>query len=217
MVMLIAVVALIVALFWVGPGSSDLSNLALIPTAAAPGSSSTAATNTQAAGQRAWQSSRTAQMAYGVAQAKAHQWQADATLLMVTGTWNQADSQQTPGSSLSTWGYLYYSPGARSAVAISVVENQAALVTHGVQAGALSPLDASGWQIDSPAAVEKLLAAGGAAFIGQEQATTLFMTLTTNNESGRIEWFLSLINNQSGRSFTVRLDASTGEILEVGA
>ncbi|MEW5987034.1 MAG: hypothetical protein AB1791_10410 [Chloroflexota bacterium] len=215
LVMLIAVVALVVALFWAGPGRSDLSNLDLVPTAAAPGSWPTTAGQAAAPDLRGWQNSRTAQMAYGVAQAKARQWQADATLLMVTGTADAGDSARP--SAISTWGYLYYSPAARSAVAISVVENRAALVTQGVPAGPLAPLDASGWRIDSPAAVEKLLAAGGAEFIGQEESATLFMTLTTNNESGRIEWFLSLINNQSGRSFTVRLDASTGEILEVGA
>jgi hypothetical protein len=60
-----------------------------------------------------------------------------------------------------------------------------------------------------------LLNEGGATFVNDEGPTTLIMTLTTANPSGRIEWFTSLFAAQSGNSFTMRLDATSAEVLEV--
>jgi hypothetical protein len=43
----------------------------------------------------------------------------------------------------------------------------------------------------------------------------LIMNLTTDGPDGRIQWFISLFAPQTRHSFTIRLDAASGEVLEV--
>jgi hypothetical protein len=40
------------------------------------------------------------------------------------------------------------------------------------------------------------------------------MMLSTSNETGRIEWFVSLFGDQTLGSLTMRIDATSGEVLE---
>jgi hypothetical protein len=79
----------------------------------------------------------------------------------------------------------------------------------------MNPADLSGWQTDSPAVATTLLEQGGSAFIDQEGLTTLVMTLSTNTQAGRIEWFASLVGNQTGNSLNLVMNATTGEVIEI--
>jgi hypothetical protein len=41
------------------------------------------------------------------------------------------------------------------------------------------------------------------------------MTLSTNTQAGRIEWFASLVGNQTGNSLNLVMNATTGEVIEI--
>jgi hypothetical protein len=62
--------------------------------------------------------------------------------------------------------------------------------------------------------IQQFLGQGGAEFMTSNGVTTLTMMLSTGNENGRIEWLVSLFGDQTLNSLTMRIDATTGEILE---
>jgi hypothetical protein len=156
----------------------------------------------------------TALIASTFAQQVAHGWQADARLFQATATWQQANLQQIK-SGAGPWSFTYYSPAETAVAVINVTDNQATLLNENSSKNRLAPLEVSGWAINSPQAIDIMLAQGGATFMEQEGDATLIMTLTTDNGNGRMEWFVSLFSEQSGNSFTTRLDATSGEPLEV--
>jgi len=60
-----------------------------------------------------------------------------------------------------------------------------------------------------------LLAQGGQEFLAREGVTSMVMTLTTDNENGRLEWLIGLFAPQTENTLALRLDATSGEILEI--
>jgi hypothetical protein len=158
---------------------------------------------------------QTAKVAYAAAQNVALGWQNDATLLSATATWSQGAgrSELLPGE--NSWVFTFYAAGSGQTAVISVVAGQATLVRESQAAPPAVPLQATGWKIDSAAAVQSIMAAGGETFLKENPVSTLVATLSTNGGDGRIEWFLSLFGNHSGRSLTILLDATSGELLEV--
>lgn len=149
------------------------------------------------------------------AQKEAAAWQADAQLLKAAATWPQGADEEFVSDAKTAWSFTFYSPGRQATAVISVVENQASFLREKEVDNPLSPLPVSSWRIDSPAAVRTMLNEGGEAFLQREGVTTMAMNLSTVSENGRVEWFISLFGEQTGHSFSVRLDAATGEILEV--
>jgi hypothetical protein len=159
---------------------------------------------------------QTAKAAFAAAQREAMAWQEDAVLLNASAAWPQGASQQQVLDGETTWGFTFYSETTGTFAMISVVENQANLVSRGENPQqATQPLDASGWRVDSRAAIRQFLDEGGTTFMDAAGVTNLIMRLSTDNQSGRIEWFVSLFATQSGGSFTMRIDATSGEVLSV--
>jgi hypothetical protein len=158
---------------------------------------------------------QTAKMAYAAAQRAALNWRDDARLLNASATWPQGASQQQILSGETTWAFTFYSAASGAFVMISVVENQAAIVSEGEAAQATEPLAASGWQLDSRDAIQQFLEEGGATFMETAGVTNLIIQLNTDNSNGRIEWFVSLFAKQTGSSLNMRIDATSGEILSI--
>lgn len=156
----------------------------------------------------------TALVASTFAQQVAQGWQADARLYQASSTVPQASLGQLQ-TGTGAWNFTFYSPGQTAVATIDVVNNQANLLSDNPSQNRLAPLEVSGWKLNSPEAITIMLQQGGEAFMRQESAATLIMTLTTDNGNGRIEWFISLFAEQSGNSFTTRLDATSGEVLEI--
>lgn len=197
LVVLLVIVAGLALLLWLQPDLSDPPSVTIQPIAYTPA-----------------YDGQTALVASVVAQQVAQGWQPDAKLYRATATWPGV-TVATAQTGATTWDFTYYSPGQTAVSAISVIENQATLLQNSASDNPLAPLDVAGWKINSPEAVVSLLREGGQSFIEQEGLVTLIMTLTTDNGNGRIEWFLSLFGDQTGNSFTIRLDATSGEVLEI--
>ncbi|NKQ37312.1 MAG: hypothetical protein HF973_17065 [Chloroflexi bacterium] len=205
LVVLLIAVAVVSLLFWFGPRQSATVQtqdplreqaLKIEPTSVYEGN--------------------TAKVAYAAAQNEAQAWQADAELLNASATWPQGASAQQLLDGEASWGFIFYSPSAQEIALISVVEDEATLVSTAAHTQENPVLNVSGWNLDSQEVVRSLLEAGGNDFINQEQVTTLTTALFTDDQeqNGRMEWQASLISLANGRALTLRIDATSGEILD---
>ncbi len=159
---------------------------------------------------------QTAKNAYVIAQQSAQAWQADAVLVSATATWPQGLQAADLMSGKETWGFVFYSPATKNTAVVSVSDGVATLSPRTTQRQ-LSLFDVTSWQRDSAEATEIFLNNGGAGFIEREGITVYSMTLSMNNPNGngRVEWLMTLLSTQNGHSLTVRVDAASGELLEV--
>jgi uncharacterized protein YpmB len=158
---------------------------------------------------------QTAHFAYVTAEKTAVSWQPDAVLLNATATWPQGATEKALREGETTWGFTFYSPAAASMALISVLDNEANLVMQGAMPDAPQLLDVSGWRMDSTDVIDRLMDAGGAAFINQEGIAVLTMSLNLGSGNGRILWDIQLASPQSQDALIMSIDANSGEILEI--
>lgn len=158
---------------------------------------------------------RSAIVAYASAQKTAAAWQPDAQLITAQATWPQGSTADQLRQGETSWGFTFYSPAAQQVAVFSVVEDEAALISQGDHQQTEPLLSASGWNLDSQDAIETFLAGGGNTFLADSGVATLTMALLANDVegNGRLEWQLSLFSLQTGQAFTMRLDATSGDIL----
>lgn len=199
LVVLLVIVAILSILFWYNSSQSGIqvtpTSVALVaPTSAFQG--------------------QTARVAFAAAQRESVKWQADAKLLSASATWPTGASSQEVLTGETTWGFVFYSPTTLETAVYSVAENQAVLISQTVQKQSVSALEVTGWNLDSSDVMKLFFSEGGSNFMSQEGVTTVTMMLTTNNDNGRIEWLLSAFSSQTGHAFTIRVDATSGDILE---
>jgi hypothetical protein len=159
---------------------------------------------------------RSAIVAYAAAQEAALAWQADAQLLLAQATWPQGSTAEQLRRGEESWGFTFYSASAQSIGVFSVVEDTATLVSEGEHEQTDPLLSASGWNLDSKDAIEIFLAGGGNTFLAEQGVSTMTMALLASDgeANGRLEWQVSLFSLQTGQAFTMRLDATSGEVLE---
>lgn len=158
---------------------------------------------------------RTARIAYVAAQQAGRQWQEDAVLVRAEATWPRDTGVEDLQVGAANWAYTFYSPAAGRTALVTVQDGEASLLSES-EGKVNQPLaNVTGWNVDSQQALTQFLEAGGSAFMREARTTTAIMELSLANENQRPEWFMSLFANRSGRSFNMRLDASTGEVLEV--
>ena len=158
---------------------------------------------------------QTAQIAFVAAQRTAVSWQSDAALLNATATWPQGATAQELRVGETTWGFTFYSPAADEMALISVIEDEANLIMSGPFAEPTQLIGPTGWNLDSTDAIDQFLREGGVDFINSEGVTNLTMTLAADEENGRIQWLIQLAAAQSLRTLTMRIDATSGEILTI--
>ena len=200
---LLVVVAVFSLLLWFRPDDQQ----------AAPNSEAAIAAQANQVAPTSVFEGQTAKLAFVAAQSVADSWQSDAALLNASATWPQGASTKQLLDGETTWSFTFYSPATGSTALISVVENNATLLSAGRYELTTPLLAASGWQLDSKDAIEQFLAEGGESFINNNGVTNLTMMLSTSSETGRIEWLVSLFGTQTLRSLTMQLDATSGEIL----
>lgn len=159
---------------------------------------------------------QTAMVAAIVAKEKAQTWQPDAVLYRASATWLQSNDIEALNSGASAWDFTFYSPAARTIASTSVADNVPNAIVAGQNEVALNPLDiVGGWKIDSAEAVRILMEQGGREFAAREGVTAMVMTMTTDNGNGRLEWLVGLFSPQNDNSLTVRLDATSGDVIEL--
>ena len=208
LVAIIAVIGITALLLWFRPALSQVSDLGSSPTAT-PGAARNGVVQPQPA------TGYTAQMGYAVAQRHAVSWQNDAALLSSSATWPPGSSLQEIITGQAAWGFTFYSPTRNSVAIVSVADNAAAFVSQQPALIALTPLPVSGWRLDSNDVIQALFDSGGREFLEREGDSTLTITLTYNPSANRVEWFVSLIAQQSGHSITMLVNGADGAILEM--
>jgi len=156
----------------------------------------------------------TAVFAFAAADTQAQTWQTDAQLIEANATWPQGVTRDDILTGSTVWNFTFYSPGQNRVANIQVVDNTPTLITETTPPNTLSPLSSTSWRVDSPEAIRILLEqAGGDEFLRTQGVSILNMNLSAVNESGRLEWFISLFSSQTGQSLTIRLDAANGEVI----
>lgn len=208
LVAIIAVIGITALLLWFRPALNRVSQLGNSPTP-----TSAAAANGVVQEQNT--PGYTAQMGYAVAQRRVLSWQNDASLLSTSATWPPGSTLDEILSGQVAWGFTFYSPTGNNVAIVSVANNAAAFVSQQPALTALTPLPVSGWRIDSDDVIQALFDSGGRDFLQREGDSTLTITLTYNPTADRVEWFVSLIAQQSGHSLTMLVNAADGAILEI--
>lgn len=151
---------------------------------------------------------RGARVAFGNAQAAAVAWDASAQLNSATATW-PPDSDFATGE--ATWTFTFYAPAQRRTALISVVEDEAKLVSSRGTTRETLTMTESDWQIDSQTIIETLLQSGGRDFLDAQNGVTLVLTLSAGE---RATWEAVLFSPISSQSFNLEFDATTGEIIQ---
>lgn len=147
---------------------------------------------------------------------QAQTWQSDAVLYKASATWMQGVDAGRLNSGASAWDFTYYSPETQAMASMSVADNVSGAVIPGPEQVVVTPLDVvGGWKVDSPEAVRILMEQGGSDFLAHEGVTAMVMTLTTENGNGRLEWLIGLFAPQTENSLSIRLDATSGDVLEI--
>lgn len=162
---------------------------------------------------------RSAITAFAAAQLQAQAWQPDAQLLTSQATWPQGATADYLQQGTESWGFTFYAPAAQRIALFSVVEDEVSLVSEREHVHTEPLLSVSGWNLDSQDAIRLFLAGGGRAFMADEGVVTMTMALLASDaeENGRLEWQIALFSLQTGNAFTMRLDATSGEILSTNS
>lgn len=157
----------------------------------------------------------TALLAFTTAQVKAQSWQSDAVLVQASATWTQGAPRDDLLNGMATWDFTFMSPSAGAVAIFSVVDEEVKLIAENDLQQELTLQDVSGWRLDSPQAIARMMEEGGASFLGGAGTSTMTASLHTGRHPDKIEWFISLISKYSGESFTARIDATSGDVLAV--
>ncbi|KAA3660604.1 MAG: hypothetical protein DWQ04_18905 [Chloroflexi bacterium] len=209
LVLLLIVVVVLSLLFWFRPDSTQVVG--------APNSATTIAQKAQIVEPTPVFEGRTAKIAFAAARNRAALWQADAELLTASATFSQGATPEILLAGETSWAFSFYSPTSGKSATFSVIENDATLVGTGSSEQVYTPLNITNWQLDSDDAVGIMLESGGKEMIEEEGITILTMALLAGNQndSNELEWLVSLIAPQNGRILDLRLNAVSGEMIEI--
>ena len=214
LIILLAVVVTLSLIFWFSPDAPEIGTDSNV----APQNSATiVAQSASQIGPTPVYEGQTAKLAYVTAERLALSWQEDAKLLNASATWSQGAAVSDLQSGETTWAFTFYSPATQKATTIAILENQASFVGEATTPIAYNLHDVTSWRLDSHEVIQILLDQGGYNFINQEGITILTMALMTDDgtPSQQVEWLASLIGTESGNSIDIRVNATTGEILEI--
>lgn len=214
LIILLIIVVVLSVVFWFRPEAPGIgSNGGGSP----QNSATTVAQNAALVGPTPVYEGNTARVAFVDAQRTALTWQADAQLLNASATWPQGAAINALASGEEAWTFTFYSQGVSKTAVYTVVDRQVTFIGESNSPTFQEVRDSSAWQIDSNEAIRLLLEQGGSQFLEQEQITILTMVLMTHTQtpSQQMEWFLSLIGTESGNSIDLRINAASGELLEI--
>jgi hypothetical protein len=213
LIILLVIVIVLSVVFWFSPKAPN--------TTAGGGSPQNSATivaqNASVAGPTPVYSGRTAREAFIDAERFALNWQGDAKLLNASADWTQGATVERLAYGREAWVFTFYSAQVGKTAVYSVVDSQVTFIGEGVAPTSYTVQDITSWNLDSNEAVQILLDQGGYQFLNQENVTSLFMVLMTDNQtpSQQMEWFISLLGTESKNSIDIRLNATSGEVLEL--
>ena len=114
----------------------------------------------------------------------------------------------------NAWTLAFYSPGANAVVNFEVLDGQVRMANEFELDQTLTPENVDQWRVDSKVAIVRLLDEGGDKFLNKNGLGTLTMSLSIDGLSGRPEWQMVMLGADVSDTLTMRLDATTGEVLE---
>lgn len=150
---------------------------------------------------------------YPLALEVATAWQGDALLASASADWLRPTAETLEDQEVP-WSFNFYSPVARKVYAVAVSEGQARGVRESQVPRDLNPAPAEGWQIDSPAALATWLANGGSDFLARYPQAQVSARLRFPSDSPTPLWMVWGSDEQSSANFMVKIDATTGTIVE---
>ncbi len=211
LVILLGVVVVLSLLFWFRPDAGDRAESDNLSTLIAQQAAEIAPTSIY--------EGQSAKLAFVAARRAAVEWQPDAQLLTASTTWPQGTRVNTLLTGETTWEFVFYSVETVSSASFSVIEDNVQLVGSSRVERPYAPLNITGWEVDSDEAIQQLLEGGGFELIRDEGITVLTMALLANDqyETGQLEWIITLIGTQNGRVLDMRINAQSGELLELTA
>jgi len=152
----------------------------------------------------------TAQTAYSRAGA-AKEWRDDAYLLSATAAWGQAREKGLREGKTS-WAFYFLSPLARQIQVFSVTAEGVAGTRTMDALSVPSGVDPSRWQMDSPEVTKVFLDQGGRDFLARHPGAAVHLQLAAQ-EDGRLVWMASGLSSQDKSTFSLEIDATTGEVI----
>ena len=155
----------------------------------------------------------TANTAFQIALDRARAWQSDAVMVSAVATTEQFNSPYDLYAGNGQWSFQFYSPGVASVSTVNVTNGTATLLGSKQVESNPSFIDQNTWLIDSNRAMSIAMEGGGTLFYDQHSQLAAIMQLSANVENGRMEWLTVLVNQADGRTFQMRIDAMTGEII----
>lgn len=148
---------------------------------------------------------RTARDAYELALLPAQVWAEDAQLLQARSDWPRGSFEPERG----TWTFHFYSPQRSEVAVIAVGNDGSSLISRQPLQGDLQPADASRWQVDSDAVVQRALEEGGQEFIEQHDEVEMVLILKAQEE---VRWTAVLVDGTAQTAFRMELDAASGTV-----
>lgn len=214
LIILLIVVVVLSVVFWFrpeAPGGATSSR------GGAANSATVIAQNASEVGPTPVYEGRTARAAFQDAERVALTWQPDARLLNASATWSQGATVDALSSGREAWTFTFYSQLVSKTAVYTVVDRQVTFIGESASPANQVVQDDANWQLDSNEAIQILLSEGGYQFLDQEEIAILTMVLMTHNQtpSQQMEWLVSLIGTESGNSIDLRVNATSGELLEV--
>jgi hypothetical protein len=159
-------------------------------------------------------SGQPALVSFGRAHGRAQSWAPDASLMTASATWPLITDVDTLREGKANWNFVFFSPDTSTAVSANVVDEQVSVGDPYPITQPVNPLQISGWQIDSDQAIGIFLVNGGEAFLREQTDVSLTSQLSTVSGGTRMEWLFSAFANRNGETFTIVIDASTGDVVE---
>ena len=147
----------------------------------------------------------TAFEAYRLAESVANSWSSDAVLLSARASW-PPETNFVDGR--ASWVIIFYSLNESATAMVSVADNEAQLVRTTPISNQLQVANADNWQVDSPAAVEKLLELGADEFMTFHAKVNLVLVLDMQES---LVWRSTFLDADSKESYSLNITADTGE------
>jgi hypothetical protein len=154
----------------------------------------------------------TAREAYALAVSEAQKWQEDAQLMNATASWANVSSKEQLTADVA-WGFTFLSAQSREANIVSVTRMGAESARDMPSTSAMRTVDLTSWDIDSPEVVSLLLEHGGRDFLSQHPGATISLRLGPEEDSPRLVWLAIGIHSADKSTMVLKIDASTGELL----
>lgn len=147
----------------------------------------------------------TAVEAYNLAQPVAQAWSSDAALLTARAGW-QPKVDFTNGR--ASWNFVFYSASQEATAMITVTATRAQLVRTSLTSGQVQTGDLSGWEVDSPAAINQLLQLGAENFMAHHADVNLILTLDNQEKP---TWRSTFLDAGTKETYDLNITADTGE------